>query len=112
MQVNWIQPTNGGVYLLDTVDLNHQHFNNLEGVYIIYSGTTVIYVGRGDIAVRLGAHRRDFRQRSDYETLKVIWASVPEASQEGVELYLADTYNPIVGEHNSRNQAIPVNLPW
>ena len=112
MHVNWVKPTNGGVYLLNTVDLNHQHFNNLEGVYIIYSDTAAIYVGSGEIAGRLGTHRRNFRHRSDYETLKVIWASVPKASQEGVELYLADTYTPIVGEHNSRNQAIPVNLPW
>ena len=62
--------------------------------------------------VRLGTHRQDFRQRLDYKTLKVIWASVPKASQAGVERYLADTYKPIVGKHHSRNPSISVNLTW
>ena len=112
MIVNWIKPSNGGSYLLSTVDLSHKHFDNLEGVYIIYSGATVIYVGRGEITERLGEHRRNFRQRSDYKTLKVIWASVSEADQGDVEHYLAHTYNPVVGKHRSENPSISVNLPW
>ena len=111
MVVNWIKPSNGKYYWLSTVDLNHEHFENLEGVYIIYSGAKVIYVGRGEIAARLRAHQQDFRQRSDYKTLKVIWASVSEASQGGVERYLANTYNPVVGKRHSRNPSISVNLP-
>ena len=37
MVVNWIKPANGKYYLLSTVDLNHEHFENLEGIYIIYT---------------------------------------------------------------------------
>ncbi|MDE0636703.1 MAG: hypothetical protein OXI43_12765 [Candidatus Poribacteria bacterium] len=107
MVVNWIKPSNGKYYLLSIVDLNHEHFENLEGVYIIYSGASVIYVGRGEIAARLLAHRQDFYQRSDYKTLKVIWASRSEAIQGCGTLSCQHTYNPVVGKRHSGNVLPP-----
>ena len=45
-----------------TVNLTHQHFQGLEGVYIIWHGGQepwTVYVGQGDIADRIAAHRQE-----------------------------------------------------
>ena len=47
---------------LNFVNLDHQHFNGVEGVYIIWHGGKnphVVYVGQGKIRDRLRAHRND-----------------------------------------------------
>jgi len=65
-----------------------------EGVYVIWHDGNpgrFVYVGQGDIAARLKAHRSDTRITSYAKsgTLRVTWAAVPAAQRDGVERYLA-----------------------
>ena len=105
-------------------DANQQHhwcsFVNLDldnldvsGVYIVWLGKSVVYVGQGDVAARLAEHRVDDRFL-EYDTsgMLVTWASVPSAQQDGVERYLADTWPPLIGKVWPNAVPITVNSPW
>lgn len=111
MQVEWINPSNGGVYFLHSVDLTHNHFDNLEGVYVIFNNAETLDVGIGNIRSRLYAHRTQFENRYDYKELRVRWAAVASNFQGGVENYLAGKLKPTVGERFSNDPPIVVNLP-
>lgn len=112
MQPSW-QKCLGGVWgPLMTVDLNHTHFNNMEGVYIIWQGGgPVIRVGQGIIRERLAAHRRDSAVTA-YQNLYVTWAPVFTSYRDGVEKHLATVLNPKVGAAFPNTNPIPVSLPW
>ena len=101
---------------LNAVNLAHEHFSGIEGVYVIWHGGTepkVVYVGQGEIKERLHAHRQDSAvQRYAYLGLYVTWAAVPEPDRNGVEAYLADKWNPLVGEIHPDVDPIIVNSPW
>lgn len=96
-----------------TVNLAHPHFDNKEGVYIIWQGKgAIIRVGQGVIRDRLSEHRKD-TTISAYNNLFVTWASVPSQYRDGVERYLANRLNPVVGERFPKVTApSEVNLPW
>ena len=94
------------------LDLNGNTFNNLQGVYIIWSsGGNVVRVGSGVIKDRIADHRND-AQITAHQNLLVTWAGVNANQMQGVEKYLADTYNPVVGERFPNRVAISVNHPW
>lgn len=116
MQLNWIK-CQGGVWgNLNTVNLNHSHFESMSGVYVIWHGGDIpatVRVGQGDIKARLTAHRSDSEvQRYVDQTLYVTWASVPASSRDGVERFLASKLKPLVGKRFPDEENIPVNLPW
>jgi hypothetical protein len=114
--LNWIK-CEGNVWCpFLTVNLQHQHFRGLAGVYIIWhSGQTpwTVYVGQGDIADRLLRHRSD-PEILQYSSLGlfVTWASVVSSLRDGIERYLADQLRPKVGAAHPNAPPIPVNLPW
>lgn len=111
----WVTKSNKGELLLfNNVDLSNITAN---GVYIIWHGgnpSRVVYVGQGDVAARLQAHRRrsDINAYSKYGALYVTWASVPAHQQNGVERYLAEKWSPLVGEAYPVAAPIVVNSPW
>jgi len=101
---------------LNTVNLDHRHFNNMNGVYIIWHGgqdAATVRVGQGFIRDRIADHRDD-QQVQQYTnlTLYVTWAAVENQYQDGVERYLADRLDPKVGVRHPNVQPISVNLPW
>lgn len=112
MQLEW-QKCQGDAWCpLMTVNLSHIHFNNMEGVYIIWQGDgPVVRVGQGSIKDRLVDHRED-RVITAYKNLYVTWASVLAQNRDGVERYLADTLGPVVGDAFPDTIPITVNLPW
>ena len=114
MQVNWIKH-NSGWYRLDELDLNSSHFNHMIGVYVIcYGGNNprAVRVGQGLIRHRLQAHRLDSQvQAYNHFSLYAAWARVPEDSLNGVEAFLAQQLNPLVGQRFPDVPIIPVNLP-
>jgi hypothetical protein len=116
MQLNWIK-CQGDVWCkLNSVNLSHEHFNNRYGVYIIWHGGTksaVVYVGQGNIKERLAEHRINSEIQS-FESvgLYVTWASVPKEYRNGIELYLASKWKPIVGGNYPEVTPIEVNSPW
>lgn len=114
MDLHWFK-CKGGVWCglktlnLDTVDE--------EGVYIIWHASNpseVVYVGQGDVADRISKHRNN-NEITEYESagkLHVTWATVPAHQRDGVERYLADKLNPLVGDVHPQATPISVNLPW
>ena len=116
MNVGW-NKCQGNVWCkLNEVDLSHNHFDNMRGVYVIWynlHNPEAVRVGQGFIRDRLQAHRHD--QDVQYYAhlgLYVTWARVPENSLNGVEAYLAQNLNPLVGEQFPNVPLISVNLPW
>ena len=98
------------------LNLNHPHFNDLEGIYIIWRGApnpAVIYIGQGNIKQRIFVHRNEPAiTRFGQNELFVTWASVPTSYRDGIERYLADIWNPLVGSQHPNVSPISVNSPW
>src|SRR3990172_3814595 len=101
MTVYW-NKCQGNVWCpLDSVNLEHNHFDTMEGVYVIWHGgnnAATVRVGQGFIRDRLRDHRGDPQIQSfNHLTLYVTWASVAAAQRDGVEKYLANVLKPKVG---------------
>ena len=98
---------------LDTVNLSKVIAT---GVYVIWHGgdpSKFVRVGQGKIADRLEEHRADpevlaYRESGE---LFVTWAVVPAAQRDGVERYLADQCQPLIGDVFPAADPIEVNLP-
>lgn len=116
MRLKWMKCQGGDWCTLNDVDLEHEHFHDLYGVYIIWhagANPAVVYVGQGNVSERLGAHRRDSSiQRFKKHVLYVSWSRVPSVSCDGVEAYLAGKLNPRVGKSYPAAAPIKVNAPW
>jgi len=93
------------------LDLTADLFKEMKGVYIIWSGKQVVRLGSGIIKDRISTHRNDTKITA-YANLKVTWAKVHANQMEGVERYLADMFDPAVGEAFPDTIPLPVNLPW
>jgi len=116
MQLQW-KKCQGNVWCsLNILNLDTSHFDNMEGVYIIwYEGDdpATVRVGQGFIRDRLKAHRNDPQIKAyAHLSLYVTWASVAQAYRDGVEAFLAQRLNPKVGERFPDRTPIEVNLPW
>lgn len=96
-----------------SVNLDNAHFNNLEGVYIIWQGGgPIIRIGQGIIRDRLFAHRED-KEITAYSNLFVTWTAISsQPSRDGVERYLANRLKPRVGNMFPSVNPIMINLPW
>ena len=113
-KLTWVKSTANEWLNFQTFNLSNDHG---QGVYIIWHAgnpSRVVYVGQGDIAARLRSHRNnaDITYYSKYGTLKVTWASVSSHQLDGVEHYLANTWNPLVGDAHPDAYPIAVNSPW
>jgi len=100
VQVDWVKCGNGGNWCpLETLDL--ESMGDVGGVYIIWhegNPGRVVRVGQGGpIRSRLSAHRNDTQILAyrNNGTLRVTWASVSLNQRDGVERYLANTWNPL-----------------
>ncbi len=101
------------------LDLNAPYFTGRRGVFVIwYTGTGVgriVKVGSGNIAEQLNLMRSNplVLEFSRKGTLKVSWVSINGAIKEsdilGVQAFLADTYNPVLGDRPGADP-IQVNL--
>lgn len=111
--VQWVKLTTGDWCPFQTVNLSNV---TARGCYIIwYRGNPgrVVYVGQGDVQDRIRTHRKDARILA-YQAygLLVTWAAVQAYQMDGVERYLADAWNPQVGEQHPDAAPIAVNSPW
>lgn len=117
MSVRWIKCTGDVWCKLETVNLDHQHFNDLGGVYIVWHGgpkPATVRVGAGVIRDCLLAERRNTRTQHFAEFgLYVTWASVDEVTRSAVRSYLTQRLTPLVPDEGA-GVADPrsVNLPW
>lgn len=116
MELNWIK-CQGDVWCkLNMVNLEHEHFQGMEGVYMIWHGGStprVVYVGQGNIRDRLRSHRSDVSIQQ-YEGFDIFatWASVPQHHRNGVEAHLASVWSPLEGTTHPNVPPIQVNSPW
>lgn len=118
MNLSWIKCDGNQWCRLLNINLDHPHFDGLEGIYIIWHGQpnpAVVYIGQGNIRERLIQHRQDpsilaFKDK-DLE-LYVTWAKVDFVYRDGIERFLADTWKPKVGENYPTVAPIQVNPPW
>ena len=115
--LSWIK-CQGDVWCkLNSVNLQHPHFNNRGGVYVIWHGGEVpatVYVGQtGNLRDRLSDHRGDERiQKYDSLSLYVTWASVSPELLNGVERYLGQRLKPKVETDFPNVQPQEAQLPW
>lgn len=113
-QVRWITCGNDGRWCaLETIDLSKV---TAQGVYVIWhegNPGRIVKVGQGEIADRLCKHRADLEilQYGGIGRLRVTWATVPISHRNGVERFLADRYQPLVGDAYPDVVPIEVNLP-
>ena len=108
LNLSWIKCTGDNWCPFLTVNLEGVKTN---GVYAIWQGNgPYVRVGQGDIAARLGAHRGD-SAITKYKNLYVTWVAVSAAQRDGVERYLYDECQPLVGDRAPDAPAIAVNLP-
>lgn len=117
MPLRWVKSTKGLWCRLDHVKLSHEHFDGLEGVFIIFAyiwmnRVSAIRVGQGRIRERLQ------EMRSDKEVavfagngLFVTWAKVWVPDMDGVERFLAESLRPKVKTPIPTTPALSVNLP-
>ncbi len=99
-----------------TLNLQHPYFNGFDGVYIIWHGQpnpAVVYVGQGNIRERITEHRQNQAILAyQIHGLYVTCAKVDVQYRNGIERFLADTWNPKVGDNHPQATPIAVNSPW
>lgn len=120
INVNWIFCNNNEWCQLLYLDLNSIAPQNVFGVYVIwqyrplYNDKRVIKVGQGVIKQRLSEHRNNSnitQYAQGGNILFVTWAQVGENDVDGVEVYLGNNLQPIIGERFPNCNEIMVNIP-
>jgi hypothetical protein len=116
MQLKW-NKCSGSVWCsLNTVNIDHAHFNMMYGVYVIWHGGSrpaTVLVGNGFVREGIRRERQDSRvQAFAGRGLFVTWAYVPEESREGVGRYLTSVLSPLVPSPPSPSAPVQVNTPW
>jgi hypothetical protein len=114
VRVNWVKPRDGGWFSLRRLKL--ETVVRLGGCYVIWEAgqpSTAVRVGQGIIPNRLGEHRRDrlIMEYGPSDSLYVTWTILPENLWDGVEVFLAQYYEPLVGVRYPEASPIRVNLP-
>jgi hypothetical protein len=114
--IHWSQGPGGAWCTLSEVELEHESFDGVEGVYVIWHGKqdqVTLRVGQGSIRERLAEERKNARLLAyGLDKLMVTWARVNALHREAVASYLADVLNPKLGESYSGEEQIQVNVPW
>jgi hypothetical protein len=116
ISVAWMKCGSDGHWCdLELLDL--KSVSATTGVYVIWhegNPARVVRIGQGDIASRLGAHRKDLAilAYKKYGRLRVTWASVPAHQIDGVERYLANTWPPLIGDAFPVAAPLAVNSPF
>lgn len=125
IKLKWDKPLFAGDWheLID-VELARHIEDPTMGVYIIFYTTDqrekkfrTVRLGSGDVKDRLNEHKGDteivaYKSAASNGALHVSWAKVPENQMLGVEKYLSEILNPVVGERFPDRTPIEVNLPW
>ena len=113
MHLDWLKTTTGQWANIRAVDLSSI---NTFGVYVIWTTATLmsppryIRIGQGNVRERIQQHLNT-PEISLHNPLYFTCATVPHASIDGVERYLAEQLLPLVGERFPQAHPIPVNLP-
>jgi DNA-binding response OmpR family regulator len=115
--VQWEKCKGGTWCNLFELDLDHEHFNDREGVYVIWQGDenpVVLRVGHGLIRESLARERNDKNLwgYTDQHELCVTWAEVNPRFRDGVFRYVSEALEVEFENGSPDVQPIAVNLPW
>ena len=117
MKVAWVKCTGSVWCQLSTVNMASI---SGKGVYLIWhvpgdgDRNPALYVGQGDIQERVSYHKTnpELDPWRPEGAIYVTWTMLPnKADRNGVERYLADRFNPLVGSHHPDVLPIEVNVP-
>ncbi|MEG9862765.1 MAG: hypothetical protein V6Z81_09835 [Parvularculales bacterium] len=113
MELDWIKCQNNRWCSFERLKLNNLDY---DGVYVIFFESTlntVVRVGQGNIKERISAHRSDseITKYAKYKLL-VTWARVANSDLNGVEAFLGDFWDPLVGDNYPDVEFIRVNSPF
>lgn len=114
MELEWIKCQGGDWCQLNTVNLDSNNLDGLNGVYVLWCGQDglCVKVGQGDIRDRLKKHKNDPNiQQYFKKNLLCSWAIVGSKHIDGVEKYLGERLKPIVAERFPDVAPIKVNIP-
>jgi hypothetical protein len=113
--VEWSKGERGSWCKLGEIELDHESFVGMEGVYVIWhdpGNPVVLRVGEGSIRNRLTRERSDQRLSAyGLDGPFVTWATVNAIHRAGVARYLANTLKPALGDRYAAGSQIEVNLP-
>jgi len=115
--VQWEKCKRGTWCILLELDLDHRHFSDMEGVYIIWQGEenpVALRIGQGLIRESLERERNDkelLACREQHE-LYVSWAQVNPRFRDGVVRYIAEALKPKLESAYPDVVPVGVNLPW
>jgi hypothetical protein len=114
--LEWHKCKAGTWCTLSELDLEHQHFDDMEGVYIIWCGeqnTVALSVGQGYIRDCL-AKERNLKYVSvigrRYQ-IHVTWAKIGSSFRKGVAKYISEAIRPKLARSYQNAAPIEVNLP-
>lgn len=113
IKLHWITSKTGEWLPLERVDLSGV---DVKGAYIIWHGGNagkVVRVGQGLVNPRLTNHRNDKQILAySHHGLYVTWAVVAQSYLDGVEKFLAENLNPLIGDRFPDAHPVAVNFPW
>lgn len=114
--LHWITYQDGTWCDLFGLNLADPAVRNAAGVYVIWKGgwsPETLWVGQGQIAERLAAHRAKPAFQGRYtEGVYVTWALVQPPYRDGVESYIFGALRPVLGQRTPTAVPLQVNLPW
>ena len=115
LSVYWNRCTGDTWAELYAVDLNDPHFDNLEGVYMVWLGGSqpaAMCAGSGLIREKLAERRAEpLLAGMKEKSLLVTWAKVDSISRAGVERWLLENLRPKISNALPGSVAVEVNLP-
>jgi hypothetical protein len=118
MRVVWKKCAHGSWCELYKLNIAHDYFNNLEGVYILWyknedGGKTILSVGGGLIATELKKLKEDTAVLAfeSYE-LSVTWTAIDSKKHNSIIKFLIKSLNPMLTKNAPGGFSKKVNLPW
>ena len=113
--IEWETCTRGTWCNLLELDLYHEHFDDMEGVYVIWRGADnplALRVGQGLIRECLAREQNDkdvlaYKQDEIYVT----WGKVDRKFCGGIVRYIADVVQPELESSSPDVESIKVNIP-
>ena len=115
--IEWEKCKRGTWCNLFELDLDHEHFDDLEGVYVIWQSEenpVSLRVGQGLIRECLVRERNaeDLLAYRNQHGIYVTWAEVNPRFRDGVFKYVSEELNSEVESSYPDVPPIKVNLPW
>ena len=113
--LEWNKCKAGTWCTLSELDLGHEHFDDMEGVYVIWYGEespVTLRVGYGYIRNCL-ANERNEKDVLAYQQdeIYVTWGKVGPEFRDGVVKYVADARQPEIESSSRDVKPIEVNIP-